>query len=190
MSLEIHINLSDEDLGHFIKSMREAQAKASHLTPQQITGSARKLLAEGDGTKLPDFVAQRLARLDTMIDMAEDDGFALPDEDRSRVLGALTYFADPGDIIPDTVPVLGFLDDAIMIELCLREVRYELEAYEDFSDWRNAEATARGVDPKALKLERVEWAEARRVEAIQLMRRRRRRAYTDGTWRPVLFSVS
>lgn len=41
--------------------------------------------------------------------------WALDEADRQRVLGALAYFADPNDIIPDNVAVLGFLDDAVMI---------------------------------------------------------------------------
>ena len=61
----------------------------------------------------------------------------MPEEDRQRVLACLTYFANPKDIIPDNVPVLGFLDDAIMIELVVRELQHEVEAYDDFVVYRN-----------------------------------------------------
>jgi hypothetical protein len=105
------------------------------------------------------------------------------------VLACLTYFANPEDIIPDSVPVLGFLDDAIMIELCVRELKHEIEAYEDFTVYRKDEAAARGVDPSTLKTQRLEWAEARRVELIERMRKRRGQSYQSGSgWRPSLFS--
>lgn len=189
MALDINIQLSDKDLEHFIQGMNAAQEEAGDLDAAQITQSARKLLEQGNQTELPDFIASRLAKLNTMIDMAEDEGFALPDEDRQRVLAALTYFADPTDIIPDSVPVLGFLDDAIMIELCQRELVHELAAYEEFDAWRSGEAAHRGVDTASLKLKRVDWAEDRRAQAIQLMRERRTRSYTSGAWQPVLFKT-
>lgn len=190
MSMDISITLSDADLAHFVNGMRQAQDRARNLTDAQVIASARGLLAQTGGVAVPDFVASRLSRLETMIEMVEDVGFGLPDEDRARVLAALTYFANPDDIIPDTVPVLGFLDDAIMIELCVRELRHELEAYEDFRDWRAGEAKRHGEDPAKLVLKRVDWAEARRVESIERMRRRRRDAYAGGAWQPVLFRVS
>jgi uncharacterized membrane protein YkvA (DUF1232 family) len=52
------------------------------------------------------------------------------------VLCALVYFCDPEDLIPDSIPGLGYLDDAIMIELVFRELRHEIEAYDDFVQWR------------------------------------------------------
>ncbi len=189
MALDINIQLSDNDLEHFINGMQAAQKEAADLSPAQIAQSARKLLEKGNQTELPNFIATRLSRLNTMIDMAEDEGFALPDEDRQRVLACLTYFADPTDIIPDTVPVLGFLDDAIMIELCQRELVHELAAYEEFDTWRRGEAEHRGVDAAELKLKRVDWAEDRRAQAIQMMRDRRTKSYTSGAWQPVLFKT-
>lgn len=189
MSLAITIELGDADLQHFIDAMKKAQAEAKHLSPKQVADAASQLLAEGHKVKVPDFIAERLRKLDEMIAMVNDEGFGLPAEDKERVLACLTYFANPQDIIPDNVPVLGFLDDAIMIELCVRELRYEIEAYEDFVDYRKREAAARGVDPATLNTQRVDWAEARREEIIDRMRKRRGQSYqSSGGWRPTLFS--
>ena len=190
MSMDICITLSDADIELFVASIKKAEKKADELDAVSIVGAARKLLEDTQCQGgLPDFVATRLKRLETMIAMVEDAGFGLPDADRANVLAALTYFASPDDIVPDNVPVLGFLDDAIMIELCARELKHEIEAYEDFSYWRDAEAQRRGENPAQVMLSRVDWAEARRVEAIDRMHRRREESYVSGAWRPVLFKV-
>jgi uncharacterized membrane protein YkvA (DUF1232 family) len=189
MSLAITIELGDADLQHFIDAMQRAQQESKHLSPQQVSEAASRLLVEGHKVALPQFIAERLGKLDSMIAMVNDEGFSLPEEDKQRVLACLTYFANPQDIIPDNVPVLGFLDDAIMIELCVRELQHEIEAYEDFVEYRKQEAAAHGVDPATLKTQRVEWAEARRVELIDRMRRRRGQSYHGGGgWKPMLFS--
>ncbi len=188
MSLTITIELGDADLQHFIAGMRKAQEETAHLRAQQITDAARKLLAESAGLQVPGFIAERLGKLDAMISMVLDAGWALPEDDKRRVLSALTYFADPKDVIPDTVPVLGFLDDAIMIELCVRELKHELDAYEDFCDYRRSEAARRGIDAGELELQRVDWLEGRREELQERMHRRRRESYSGmGVWRPALF---
>ncbi len=105
------------------------------------------------------------------------------------MLAALAYLADPDDTIPDTVPVLGFLDDAIMIELCRQDLRFEIEAYDDFCTWRSEGARAGGIDPAQLMPDRADWADARAAEAITRMHRRRRDSYASGAWRPTLFRV-
>lgn len=177
MSFAITIELDDTDLKHFTGAMRRAQEQTAHLSAQAITDAAGKLLAEGHRSPLPDFIARRLEQLDEMIALVHDKGFALPDEGRTRVLACLAYFSDPQDLIPDSVPVLGYLDDAIMIELCVQELAPELDAYRDFVAYRNEEAAARGVDPATLKTQRHEWAEARRIELLDRMRQRRGMSY-------------
>ena len=189
MSMDICITLSDADIKLFVDSIKNAEKKADDLDAVSIVGAARKLLEDTQCRSLPDFVATRLKKVETMIALVEDAGFGLPDADRANVLAALTYFASPDDIVPDNVPVLGFLDDAIMIELCVRELQHEIEAYEDFSIWRDAEAQRRGENTAQVMLSRVEWAEARRVEAIDRMHRRREESYESGAWSPLLFKV-
>lgn len=188
MSLDITIELGDDDLEHFVEAMRRAQAKAADMPADSIAAAASKLLTDVPNVKVPAFIRDRLEKLDTMIQLVRDEGYDLPEEDRNRVLSCLAYFAEPQDIIPDHVPVLGFLDDAIMIELCVRELRPEIESYSDFVLYRNQEAARRGVDPATLRAERVDWLETRRLEAHEGMRRRRRDGY-GGNWRPTLFKM-
>lgn len=189
MSMDIQITLSDSDLERLVASMKGAQAKAEALDAEKITSAARELLDRTDASQMPDFVSSRLSSLETLIAMLEDVGFGLPEEDRANVLSALTYFARPDDAVPDDVPVLGFLDDAIMIELCTRDLRHEIEAYEGFRSWRENEARRRGEDNAKLTLKRVDWAEAQRIEAIEHMHRKRSESYLSGNWSPTLFKV-
>ncbi len=189
MALDINLTLSDDDLSHFTDAMRQAQESAKGRDAASIIADARKLLQAESHGRAPDYIRERLDTVESMIDMASDAGFALPEEDCHRVLAVLAYFADPVDFIPDTMPALGFLDDAIMIELCRQELRHEIEAYEDFCEWRDKEARNRGEDPAKLSLLRTDWTEACRKEMIERMHRRRNDSYISGEWKPTLFSV-
>jgi uncharacterized membrane protein YkvA (DUF1232 family) len=104
-----------------------------------------------------------------MIRMLSDLEWRLPHKDATRVLNALAYFAEPEDLIPDHIPGLGFLDDAIMIELVVRELRPEIEAYQDFCDYRGRQPNSGDGTSRA------DWLESRRKELQARMRRRRLR---------------
>jgi uncharacterized membrane protein YkvA (DUF1232 family) len=45
------------------------------------------------------------------------------------VVGGLIYFLDPLDLIPDAIPVLGFLDDAVVLAWVISQVRRDLDLY-------------------------------------------------------------
>lgn len=200
MPLSINIELSDKDIERFRAA--QASAEASAKSPPEIVEAATNLLKAAQIDSLPDFIRQRLEGLDSLIAMLNDEGFALPEEDRKHVVAALVYFVNPQDAIPDHTPVLGYLDDAIMIELCLRELHNEIEAYEDFCDFRQHEAERRGLEPSAVG--RADFLESRREELIARMHRRRDRDFGVGygsssgyggrakytrSWRPGLMQI-
>ena len=204
MPISITIELSEQDierLNHAVKTSSQAADKASI---EAVTAAATKLIEDAGKGEVPEFISQRLHKLDKMIAMVLDEGWSMGAEDVQRVLSALTYFIDPNDIIADSTPVLGFLDDAIMIEICTRELMPELGAYDEFCAYRQDEADRRGLDPSAVG--RAEWLAERRDELQDRMRRWRTRDYGEGYgdssgyksersyvsngWRPSLFRTS
>ena len=178
MSISLNFELNDRDLEHFQAAMTASKKAAETKTDAEVIECAGKLLADAQQVHIPDFIKARLLRLDDMIAMIRDEGWAMPETDRQRVLSALVYFCDPQDVIPDNVAVLGFLDDAIMIELCVRDLKHELEAYDDFCDFRQHEAARRGLEPA--KVGRADWLDGRRVVLIDRMHSRRERDYGVG----------
>ncbi|HZP64842.1 MAG TPA: YkvA family protein [Rudaea sp.] len=184
MALEFTIEISDQDLPFFMQALERAEQRASGKSAQQILDAARKTLSDSHGQSMPEFVRSRVASVDNLMAMVSDEGWALADEDRSRIISALTYFADPEDLIPDNVPVLGFLDDAIMIEVVGRVLAPEIEAYADFCAYRSQEAARRGEGDDERKLGRAEWLEGRRAELQARMRVRRSSYAPTQNWTP------
>lgn len=178
MSFSINIDLSERDLEPFRAAQKAATESARDVSEADVIAASEKLLAESRTMEVPAFIAERLNRLDDLIAMLRDEGWALPGEHRQRVQSALHYFVDPRDIIPDTVPVLGFLDDAIMIELCVRELQPELKAYEEFCEHREREARQRGLDPATVG--RADFLEAAREAALGNLREYREREMGTG----------
>lgn len=173
MSLRISFELDENDLKHFRLIMLEARKAASRLPPEDIVAAAEELLNNVEASTAPGFIVSRLHNLSLMIRMISDIEWRLPHQEAARVLNALAYFAEPEDLIPDNIPGLGFLDDAIMIELVVRELKHEIEAYSDFCAYRDRMRQEQG---HGAKVSREGWLDDRRKELQVRMRRRRKRS--------------
>jgi uncharacterized membrane protein YkvA (DUF1232 family) len=170
MPLRVTFTLSDQDLKYFRQRVRESRLRAQGTAPEEIIGGARDLLERVRAVEVPEFLAERIGKLETLISMVDDELWKVQEDVRRRVLSALAYFVNPYDIIPDDVPGIGFLDDAIIVELIVRELKHDIEAYEDFVRFdrerrRTARGDARTTDPDQYKAARQ-----------RLLRRARRRS--------------
>jgi len=63
----------------------------------------------------------------------------IPDNALLWIVAALNYLIDPFDLIPDATPVLGFVDDATVIEFVADKTRQTLD---DFMMWETASIVA------------------------------------------------
>ncbi len=137
MGMRFSLELTDRDLRFFRSALRKSRETVRDADEAEIVEAIGDVLAEiKNQGPLPDFVAQRIPQLESMIRMLKDDEWQLPNGDRERLLATFVYFGDPEDIVPDHIPVIGYLDDVIMIELVVRELQHVREAYDDFCEYR------------------------------------------------------
>ncbi len=179
--MRISFELSDSDLEHFKQVMTRAREAARGKDIGEIVEAATHLLSQVNSSETSDFIRDRMNILETLIGMVLDNAWGLMDEDRKRVVEALAYFSEADDLIPDDIPGLGFLDDAIMIEIVSKELKHEIQAYRDFVVFRAAEQARLGENAESV--ERTDWLETRRQQLHSRMRRRRRRGDGGGKGR-------
>ncbi len=171
MSLKLSFELTDRDLQFFREALKQSRAAVRDAEETEIIDAIRVVLDEiRSNEPLPDFVEQRIPTLEAMIQMLADDEWRLPDDDRERLLATFVYFADPEDILPDDIPVIGYLDDVIILELVARELVHVLEAYADFCGYRDdfEQEHGKNIDA-AIRRDRLD---RRRQSLPQRMRRR------------------
>lgn len=176
MPLDITFTLSDSDLQHFQAIVDEAREKVdSEERAAEIEQAARKLIDDSRAGSLPEFIADRVEKLDIVLRMINDEEWRLNDEERTAIINALAYFSEPDDIIPDNIPGLGFLDDAIYVEVVLDELRHEIHLYREFCEFREAEEGRRKARGEDVHVGREEWLADKRAALHAKMRKRRSR---------------
>ncbi len=53
----------------------------------------------------------------------------------AAAVGALLYVLSPIDLIPDFIPVIGYMDDAAVVALCLKAIISDLDKYKVWKEF-------------------------------------------------------
>lgn len=130
--MRIVFDLSDRDIRYFRSCLAEVKRSKKGADEAAVISAARELIDEVAEADAPEFVQGQFAKLRRLVEMIEDERWALGPPERAHVVNALAYFLDPDDLISDSIPGLGYLDDAIMVSLVLDGLKHEIEAYERF----------------------------------------------------------
>ena len=181
MSLKLAFELSDRDLRYFRQSLKLSREAVRDADEQEIVDAIKHVLEEiRSNEPLPDFVAERIPVLELFIQMLADDEWQLPNADRERLLAMFVYFSDPEDILPDDIPVIGYLDDVIIIELVTRELGHVRDSYDDFCHFRHDFDGRHGKEiDGAIRRDRLD---RKRQQLHQRMQRRSKRGKKSGIW--------
>jgi len=167
MSVKITLELSEDDLAYFRRVMDSVWKHNKKRAEKELVDGARRLLKQATKAGAPEYVRSRLADLEVLCSMLDDTEWPLEADDRNRIIAGVGYFAVAKDMIPDKIPGIGFLDDALMAEIVARELKPELDGYRDFCQYRDNEATLRGN-----KVSREDWLAAKRRQIWLRIKRR------------------
>ncbi len=134
---KVSFDLDESDITYFRRLFRIARKGASGKNLDDIVNAASDLVKKVRAKKkAPHFIVEAVDTLEDLAAMLHDDEYNPPKTIRNQILGALAYFANPDDLIHDDIPVLGFLDDAIMIAIVEEQFRHELWGYRKFRKFR------------------------------------------------------
>src|SRR5262245_685311 len=178
--MRIVLDLSDKDVRYFRSCLQTVKRGTLSTDESVVLKAAADLMAQVAAAEAPEFVQDRISKLALLVQMLQDTRWRLTGPDRTRVLNVLAYFVDPDDLIPDRIPGLGYLDDAIMVELVLQELKHEIEAYVKFCEFQEAG----DHDPAEMERKRVQLQTRMRRER-RGDRDRRRTLRTGGQKPPV-----
>lgn len=106
-----------------------------------------------------DVLDRRLRRLDDLRSMVADPEWDAEEAMRARLAKLFAYIDREDDLIGDHEPLLGLLDDVLMIELAWPAFADEAEDYRDFCAYRSVEHP-----PGSPQDQRAAWVRDRMAE--------------------------
>jgi len=147
-------------LDRFNHALRELSPDAPAMTLDQIASAAERAITRHRDGATPPFVQSRMAALARLEGLAADVAWSASAELKRQIGVLLEYRCDAGDLIPDDRPVIGLLDDAVLVDVALQLLRGELADYEDFCRFRRVAAEFAGMSEAETGLTREHWLEA------------------------------
>lgn len=158
--------LNPEAVAQFDRYLHRINPQAPQIDADRIATLARWLqdLPEAQAWNV---LNDRLSRFELLRAMRNDPDWSAGDDTHRRIDALLAYF-DHGDseqLIPSGIPLLGLLDDVLLLELAWPALQIEAEDYRDFCGFRAADERPQG---SGIKL-REAWVRAR-LEALALHR--------------------
>ena len=146
---KVAFSLDEADAEYFRSLYRKAKKGAAGAGSRSRSSSTRAASCSACAARRRRRAScsEAIDVLADLVDLIQDEDYAAPQRVKTEVLAGLAYFSEPEDLIPDHVPGLGFLDDAIMVKFIEEEFRHELWGYRQFRKLRDFVRAAPVVEP-------------------------------------------
>jgi uncharacterized membrane protein YkvA (DUF1232 family) len=107
-------NIKQEDIDKLIKKQKEIEEKIKNNGP------------------LAKFINDVTLFFSLLKDYINNEYREIPWWSIAAIATALFYVINPMDIIPDFIPIVGYIDDAVVVGACLTMVQNDLEKYKQW----------------------------------------------------------
>jgi len=126
-----------EEIVNFDEKMAYEELEKGYNKAEKILGDNNKiekfLLKLEKKLKVIPVAGEKLAIVPTMIllirSYIKKEYTDIPLGSIIAIISALSYFLSPIDLIPDTIPIIGYLDDLAVLAACLKLVESDIEEY-------------------------------------------------------------
>jgi hypothetical protein len=152
--------IDPDRLVYFNGVLRQISGGDYVLNMDQIITAAKRVLGRYQAGQRPVFVESRLQALRRLEEMASNQGWQLAEADQHRIARLRAYVEEPEGLLPDALPVIGQLDDALLIDVAVQVLHDELADYEDYCRFCQVAADFAAVDIAEVHLSRAQWCQA------------------------------
>jgi hypothetical protein len=169
------VALTSAAIADFNALLHELHPDAPHVDMPALESVARWLL-DLPPAQAEALLQARLGRLQELRALADDLDWGIDAPLAMRIGRLLDYVEQTRDLIPDDQPLVGRLDDALLVELAWPMVAEELEDFRDFCRFRSESGAVFGGHPR-----REDWLSTRLQEGAlwEQMHRVRHQHYVD-----------
>ncbi len=130
--------LKSDQVARFDALLHEIHPDAPRVDADRLSQLAHWLLAMPE-PEARDVLDERLARIEQLRAMLGDSDWDCGEADCARIRKLLDYMDQQENLIPDRIPLLGKLDDVLLLELAWPALAAEADEYEDFRSYRDSE---------------------------------------------------
>lgn len=155
--------------------------RAAPLDCDRLATAARELRVRAAGTSEPPCIVQRMKRLEAAARMIGDGQWEAAGDAGDTAALMVHYARGSYQLLPDSLPTIGHLDEAIAVEAAWPALGREVAAFLDYCRIRSLEAALRGLEIGGFTFTRRDWEEARQAEyALE----KQRRCIREGSYLP------
>lgn len=178
-------DLTPLDVERFNNLLLRLGRRQAPLVSDQVATAARELCDCSILAVEPPSIRQRMRRIETAAQMVEDPDWDEANDAIDTARLVIEYARGSDDLIPDWVPKVGRLDDAIVVDAAWPRLVGEIESYLDFCRLRSLEAGA----VAASGFHRADWEQLRREEAMLAAHQRDVREHSYLPYSAALFRI-
>ncbi|WP_206859636.1 DUF1232 domain-containing protein [Lysobacter changpingensis] len=136
------------------------------LETDQLASAGRELSRPGRTDAAPPCIRQRLRWIAAVEQLLADRRWQPANDAVDTAAAIVGYARSRDDLIPDWLPQVGRLDDAIVVETAWPKLAAEVDDYLDYVRVRSHQAHRRDRTPSAFAFSRADWEEVRYEEAV------------------------
>ncbi|MFC3813997.1 hypothetical protein [Lysobacter sp. GCM10012299] len=159
-------DLRSADVDRFNGLLARLGRTQTPLDTDQLASAARELCDRSIHDFSPPSIRQRLRRIAAVEQMVGDAQWEPANDAVDTAQLIVDYARSRDDLIPDWLPKVGRLDDAIVVDTAWPRLVAEVEDYLDYARLRSMEAQRRGCAVSAFEFSRKDWEQMRYEEAV------------------------